>query len=69
MEAIVLTNHDLEIEDIEYLRHGDNPLLLRLFKPAGSGPFPLIVQLHGGAWCRGDRINDTALNEALAKAA
>jgi acetyl esterase len=67
MEAIALTNHDLEIEDIEYLRHGDNPLLLRLFKPAGSGPFPLIVQLHGGAWCRGDRINDTALNEALAK--
>ena len=41
MEAIVLTNRDLEIEDVEYLRHGDNPLLLRLFKPAGSGPFPL----------------------------
>ncbi len=54
MEAIALTNHDLEIEDIEYLRYGDKPLLLRLLKPAGAGPFPLIVQLHGGAWCRGD---------------
>ncbi|MGH7797893.1 MAG: alpha/beta hydrolase [Candidatus Binatia bacterium] len=67
MEAVGLTNHDLEIEDVEYLRHGDTPLLLRLFKPAGAGPFPLIVELHGGAWCRGDRANDTALNEALAK--
>jgi len=67
MEAIALTNHELEIEDVEYLRHGDTPYLLRLLKPAGDGPFPLVVQLHGGAWCRGDRANDTALNEALAK--
>ena len=50
MEAIALTNHDLAIEDIEYLRHGDMPLLLRLFQPSGAGPFPLIVELHGGAW-------------------
>jgi acetyl esterase/lipase len=67
MEAFGLTNHTLEIGDVEYLHHGDTPLLLRLFKPSGTGPFPLIVELHGGAWCRGDRANDTALNEALAK--
>jgi len=67
MEAVGLTDHALEIDDVEYLRHGDTPLLLRLFKPSGTGPFPLIVELHGGAWCRGDRANDTALNEALAK--
>ena len=67
MEAVVLTNHELEMEDVEYLRHGDTPYLLRLHKPAGDGPFPLIVQLHGGAWCRGDRMNDSLLNEALAK--
>lgn len=67
MEAIALTNHELEIEDVEYIRHGDTPYLLRLYKPAGNGPFPLIVQLHGGAWCRGDRMNDSLLNEALAK--
>jgi len=57
----------LDIEDVEYLRHGDKPLLARLFKPRGTGPFPLIVELHGGAWCKGDRLNDTALNEPLAK--
>jgi acetyl esterase/lipase len=59
--------YDIDIEDVEYLRHGDKPLLARLFKPRGSGPFPLLVELHGGAWCRGDRLNDTVLNEALAK--
>lgn len=57
----------LDIEDVEYLRHGGKPLLARLFKPRGTGPFPLVVELHGGAWCRGDRLNDTALNEPLAK--
>jgi acetyl esterase len=61
------TTHAIDITDVEYLRHGDKPLLARLFKPRGSGPFPLIVELHGGAWCRGDRLNDTVLNEALAK--
>jgi acetyl esterase/lipase len=67
MEAVAWTHHELEVEDVEYIRHGETPYLVRLFKPAGQGPFPLIVQLHGGAWCRGDRANDTFLNEALAK--
>jgi acetyl esterase len=59
--------YEIDIEDVEYLRHGTRPLLARLFKPRGSGPFPLIVDLHGGAWCSGDRLNDTAINEPLAK--
>lgn len=67
MRAEALTSYELDVEDVEYLRHGDMSLLARLFKPRGAGPFPLIVQLHGGAWCRGDRKNDSALNEALAK--
>ena len=53
------TTYAIDIADVEYLRHGDKPLLARLFKPPGSGPFPLIVELHGGAWCWGDRLNDT----------
>src|SRR2546427_10975730 len=57
----------IDIEDVEYLRHGDTPMLARLFKPRGSGPFPIMVELHGGAWVRGDRLNGNASNEALAK--
>ncbi|MBI2361356.1 MAG: alpha/beta hydrolase [Deltaproteobacteria bacterium] len=67
MTAKPAETHELEIEDVEYIRHRDKPLLARLFRPRGAGPFPLIVELHGGAWCRGDRLNDTVINEALAK--
>lgn len=57
----------IDVEDVEYVRHGDRPLLARLFTPRGTGPFPLVVELHGGAWCRGDRLNDTVINEPLAR--
>jgi acetyl esterase len=67
MKAVALRNHELDVEDVQYVRHGDKPLLARLFKPRGKGPFPLIVQLHGGAWCRGNRSDDTVINEPLAK--
>ena len=63
----MVTTHDIAVEDVEYLRHGDTPLLARLFTPRGTGPFPIVVDLHGGAWCRGDRLNDTPINEALAR--
>jgi len=62
-----MTSHEIDVKDVEYLRHGDRPLLARVFVPRGDGPFPLIVELHGGAWCRGDRLNDTILNEPLAR--
>lgn len=57
----------IDIEDVEYLRHEGTPLLARLFTPRGPGPFPLVVELHGGAWCRGDRLSDAPINEPLAK--
>ncbi len=59
--------YDVDIADVEYLRHGDTPLLARLFKPQGTGPFPIMLELHGGAWVRGTRENGDAANEALAK--
>jgi acetyl esterase len=59
--------YEIAIEDVEYLRHGDKPLLARLFRPRGVGPFPLVVDLHGGAWCRSDRTSDAAINEPLAR--
>jgi acetyl esterase/lipase len=59
--------YEIDVEDVEYLRHGDKPLLARLFKPRGAGPFPAVVELHGGAWCLGDRLQDTGINERLAR--
>ena len=59
--------HDITVEDAEYIRHGDVPLLLRLYRPQGAGPFPMMVELHGGAWCRQDRLADALIHEPLAR--
>jgi acetyl esterase/lipase len=67
MAANASKTYEIDVEDVEYIRHGDQLLLARLFKPRGQGPFPLIVELHGGAWNLGDRLMDTAINEPLAK--
>ena len=60
------TTYEVQIEDVEYLRHGGKPFLARLFRPQGSGPFPVMVELHGGAWVNGTRENGDVANEALA---
>jgi acetyl esterase len=67
MTATTPGTYEITVEDVEYLRHGDQPLLARLYRPRGTGPFPLVVELHGGAWCRGDRLNDEMINEPLAR--
>jgi acetyl esterase/lipase len=41
-------------EDLEYLKHGDRAMTMRLFRPVGNGPFPVVLDLHGGAWTKGD---------------
>ena len=59
--------YEVAIEDVEYLRHGDSPKLARIFKPQGDGPFPVMIELHGGAWVNGTRENGNLANEALAR--
>jgi acetyl esterase/lipase len=61
-------SYEITVEDVEYLRHGDTSLLVRLYRPqGGDGPFPIMVELHGGAWCRQDRLADKVIHEPLAK--
>ncbi|MBT4906065.1 MAG: hypothetical protein HON62_04235 [Rhodospirillaceae bacterium] len=38
-------------DDIEIYRHGDRPMIIRLIRPVGAGPFPAILDMHGGCWC------------------
>jgi acetyl esterase/lipase len=58
----------IAVEDIEYARPERVPLLARLYRPAGAGPFPAVLEVHGGAWVNGDRLNNVAIAEALAAA-
>ena len=57
---------DYDVADIEYLRHGDKPLLARVFTPRGPGPFPALVECHGGAWCMSDRKTEHLRHEFMA---
>ncbi len=54
-------------EDFDYLQHGDTALTLRLYRPPGAGPFPVVVDLHGGAWTAGDLSGCQARDEVLVK--
>ena len=57
---------DYDVADVEYLRHGDKPLLARVHSPRGAGPFPALVEVHGGAWCMSDRKTEHLRHEFMA---
>src|SRR5580658_4870564 len=57
---------DFRADDVEYQRQDGQPLLARLYQPIGPGPFPAVLEVHGGAWTGGDRFNNVAIGEALA---
>jgi len=46
-------SEDYTATDFEYMRHGDRSMTMRLFRPNGDGPFPVVVDLHGGCWTKG----------------
>ncbi|MEC9153782.1 MAG: alpha/beta hydrolase [Pseudomonadota bacterium] len=43
---------------------GDWPV--RVYQPQGDGPFPVLIDVHGGAWTRGNHLNNALIDEALA---
>ena len=58
---------DIRIEDVEYQRQSGRALLARVYRPAGTGPFPAVVQVHGGAWTSKDRTDNDFIAKALAE--
>jgi acetyl esterase len=44
-----------QFNDIEYAAPGGMSLRLDASIPAGAGPFPAAILVHGGGWVRGDR--------------
>ena len=60
--------YEFVVKDIVYQRGGGKPRLARLYQPAGTGPFPAVLQVHGGAWNNKDRTDgqNTALDLAAA---
>jgi alpha-L-fucosidase 2 len=59
----------LDQKDVEYRRPGGHALLLDLHVPAGEGPFPAAILVHGGGFDEGSKsTNVRPLFDVLANA-
>jgi acetyl esterase/lipase len=58
--------YEVDVQDVEYQSLAGKPWLARIYQPKGKGPFPTIVDVHGGAWHNGDRTNNAGIDQALA---
>jgi acetyl esterase len=58
---------DLVVNEVELRRNPAGRMLMaRIYQPQGPGPFPTVLDLHGGAWNRKDRFAEEPMDRALA---
>src|SRR5262245_43272130 len=58
---------DLTVSEVEFRRNGAGRMLMaRIYQPVGPGPFPTLLDLHGGAWNFKDRLAEEPMDRALA---
>ena len=58
---------DLAVNEVELRRNAAGRILMaRIYQPKGPGPFPTVLDLHGGAWNRKDRLAEEPMDRALA---
>ena len=62
-----LAHFDVTARDVEFRRNSTGrQLMARVYQPQGPGPFPTILDLHGGAWNRKNRMAEEPMDRALA---
>ncbi|HUA53530.1 MAG TPA: alpha/beta hydrolase [Candidatus Sulfotelmatobacter sp.] len=58
---------DVAVSEVELRRNGVGRMLMaRIYQPQGRGPFPTVLDLHGGAWNRKNRRAEEPMDRALA---
>ena len=58
---------DVAVSEVEFRRNSAGRMLMaRVYKPQGRGPFPAVLDLHGGAWNAKDRTAEEPMDRALA---
>jgi len=61
--------HGLKIAEVPFRRTAaGRELVARIYQPQGKGPFPVLLDLHGGAWWRKDRFANEPMDRAIAAA-
>src|SRR5437763_14380014 len=57
----------LAVSEVELRRNiAGRMLMARIYQPKAAGPFPTVLDLHGGAWNRKDRFAEEPMDRALA---
>ena len=58
---------ELKITETEFRRTAaGRQLMARIYQPQGAGPFPTLLDLHGGAWNNKDRFANEPMDRAVA---
>jgi acetyl esterase len=58
---------EIKVWEVEFRRTPKRTLMARIYQPQGKGPFPTLLDLHGGAWNNKDRLANVPMDEAVAK--
>jgi acetyl esterase len=58
--------YEIKVWDVEYRRDPIRTLMARVYQPQGEGPFPVLLDVHGGAWNDQDRTANAPVDERLA---
>jgi acetyl esterase/lipase len=58
--------YEIKVWDVEYRRDPIRTLMARIYQPQGIGPFPVLLDVHGGAWNDQDRTANAPVDERLA---
>jgi acetyl esterase/lipase len=58
---------EIKVSEVEFRRTAAGRMLMaRIYQPTGAGPFPTVLDLHGGAWNAKDRHAEEPMDRALA---
>src|SRR5262245_12059805 len=58
---------ELAVSEVEFRRNSAGRMLMaRIYQPTGPGPFPTVLDLHGGAWNAKNRLAEEPMDRALA---
>ncbi len=58
----------VKVWEVDFRKTDQRTLIARIYQPQGTGPFPILLDLHGGAWSRKDRYANEPMARAIAAA-